>query len=129
MLNERVLEMLNGQGVWWLATCSDEPHNVPVGFKEVSADGKLVIANVFMKTTLENIKNNGKVAISVMGDRMVAYTIKGSAEYVTEGELVEKYKVVADKMFKGNFPAQGVLVITPEKVFELTPGPNNNREV
>ena len=41
-LNEKVVEMLNAE-MWWLGTCGDEPNVVPVGFKEVAEDGRLVV--------------------------------------------------------------------------------------
>lgn len=45
-----------------LATCADgEPNVVPVAFKDVTEDGKLVVGDVFLETTLNNIKaNDGK---------------------------------------------------------------------
>lgn len=47
-----------------LATCADgEPNVVPVAFKDVTEDGKLVVGDVFLETTLKNIKaNEGKIA-------------------------------------------------------------------
>ena len=42
-----------------LATCADgEPNVVPVAFKDVTEDGKLVVGDVFLETTLKNIKAN-----------------------------------------------------------------------
>lgn len=39
--------------MWDLATCSDgEPNVVPVAFKDVTEDGKLVVDDVFLETTL-----------------------------------------------------------------------------
>ena len=46
--------------MWYLATYSDEPNAVPVDFKDITADGKLVVGDVFMDTTLKNVKLNGK---------------------------------------------------------------------
>ena len=66
MLNEAVIKLLKN-GMWDLATCANgEPNVVPVAFKDVTDDGKLVVGDVFLETTLNNIKaNNGKIAISV----------------------------------------------------------------
>ncbi len=39
---------------------------VPVAFKDVTPDGKLVAGDVFLDTTLKNLSaNGGKIAISV----------------------------------------------------------------
>ena len=65
MLNENVVKLLKAS-MWDLATCSDgEPNVVPVAFKDVTEDGKLVVGDVFLETTLKNIQSNdGKIAIS-----------------------------------------------------------------
>lgn len=61
MLNENVVKLLKN-GMWDLATCADgEPNVVPVAFKDVTPDDKLVVGDVFLDTTLKNIAaNNGK---------------------------------------------------------------------
>jgi hypothetical protein len=41
---------------WFLATCGDEPNVVPVGFKNITEDGKFAIGAVLLDTTLENLK-------------------------------------------------------------------------
>lgn len=64
MLNESVINVLKN-GMWDLATCANgEPNVVPVAFKDVTDDGKLVVGDVFLETTLNNIKeNDGKEEI------------------------------------------------------------------
>ena len=66
MLNENVVKLLKAS-MWDLATCENgEPNVVPVAFKDVTEDGKLVVGDVFMETTLNNVRaNGGKIAISV----------------------------------------------------------------
>ena len=42
--------------MWDLATCADgEPNVVPVAFKDVTEDGKLVVGDVFLETTLKKV--------------------------------------------------------------------------
>ena len=131
MLNESVKNVLKN-GMWDLATCADgEPNVVPVAFKDVTEDGKLVVGDVFLATTLENIKkNNGKIAISAYdAQSLEGYQIKSTAEYVTEGELVNTFKAMVEKMFNGAVTAKGALIITPEKVIVTTPGADNKKEI
>lgn len=66
MLNENVVKLLK-EGMWDLATCANgEPNVVPVAFKDVTDDGKLLVGDVFLETTLNNIQvNDGKIGISV----------------------------------------------------------------
>ena len=131
MLNESVVKLLK-EGMWDLATCADgEPNVVPVAFKDVTEDGKLVVGDVFLETTLNNIKaNDGKIAISVYdAQNLEGYQIKGTAQYVTEGEIVDTVKAMVEEMFNGAATAKGALIITPEKVIVTTPGADNKKEI
>ena len=129
MMNETVLNLLK-TSMWDLATCANgEPNVVPVAFKDVTEDGKLVVGDVFLETTLNNIRaNNGKIAISVYNPQnLEGYQIKGSAEYVTGGAVVETFKAVVEKVFNGAATAKGALIIMPEKVIVTTPGADNKK--
>ncbi len=131
MLNESVVKLLKS-GMWDLATCADgEPNVVPVAFKDVTEDGKLVVGDVFLETTLNNIKaNGGKIAISVYdAQNLEGYQIKGTAEYITEGAVVDTFKAMVEEMFHGAATAKGALIITPSKVIVTTPGAENKKEI
>ena len=111
MLNDKVKKLLAEQ-MWDLATCGDkEPNVVPVAFKDVTEDGRLVAGDVFLETTLNNLKaNGGRIA-----------------EYVTQGTVVHTFKSMVEKMFNGAATAKGALIITPEKVIVTTPGAENKK--
>ena len=131
MMNENVKNLLKNS-IWDLATCADgQPNVVPVAFKDVTADGKLVVGDVFLDTTLKNIRaNDGRIAISVYNAQTLeGYQIKGKAEYVTEGTVVDTFKAMVEKMFNGAATAKGALIITPEKVIVATPGADNKKEL
>ena len=129
MLNENVKKLL-AENMWDLATCANgEPNVVPVAFKNVTDDGKLVVGDVFLETTLNNLKaDGGKIAISVYDAKSLeGYQIKGTAEYVTEGDVVAAFKAMVEKVFNGAATAKGALIITPEKVIVTTPGADNKK--
>ena len=129
MLNENVVKLLKAS-MWDLATCSNgEPNVVPVAFKDVTEDGKLVVGDVFLEATLKNIQaNDGKIAISAYdAQNLEGYQIKGKAEYVTEGKIVYTFKAIVEKMFNSAATAKGALIITPEKVIVTTPGADNKK--
>ncbi len=131
MLNENVRKLLKA-GMWDLATCANgEPNVVPVAFKDVTEDGKLLVGDVFLETTLKNLNaNGGKIAISVYdAQTLEGYQVKGTARYVTEGEVVSTFKAMVEAMFKGTATAKGALIITPEKVIVTTPGADNKKEL
>ena len=130
-MNESVKKLLK-ESMWDLATCAKgEPNVVPVAFKDVTPDGKLVVGDVFLDTTLKNLTaNSGKIAISVYDAKSLeGYQIKGVAEYVTEGEIVKTFKAMVEQMFNGSATAKGALIITPEKVIVTTPGADNKKEL
>lgn len=131
MMNKNVVNLLKAN-MWDLATCANgEPNVVPVAFKDVTEDGKLLVGDVFLETTLHNIKdNNGKIAISVYDPQhLEGYQIQGKAEYVTDGAIVDTFKAMVEKMFKGAATAKGALIITPEKVIVTTPGGDNKKVI
>ena len=65
MLNENVIRLLK-ENMWDLATSQNNvPNVVPVAFKDVAEDGKLLVGDVSLDTTLKNIQANGQIAVSV----------------------------------------------------------------
>ncbi len=129
IMNESVIKVLK-ENMWDLATCANgEPNVVPVAFKDVTEDGKLLVGDVFLKTTLDNLNaNGGKIAVSVYNAQTLeGYQIKGTAAYLTEGEIVDTFKQTVESMFNGAATAKGALVITPDKVIVTTPGADNKK--
>ncbi len=129
MLNENVKKLL-AENIWDLATCANgEPNVVPVAFKDITEDGNLVIGDVFLEATLNNIQaNGGKIAVSVYDAKTLeGYQIKGLAQYVTEGAVVNSFKAMVEKMFNGAVTAKGALIIIPEKVIVTTPSAENKK--
>ncbi len=130
-MNENVIKVLNNN-LWDLATCANgEPNVVPVAFKEVTDDGNLAVGDVFLETTLRNLEQNGgKIAISAYDAAgLEGYQIKGTAEYLTNGPIVDTFKKAVETMFHGAATAKGALLITPEKIIVTTPGADNKKEL
>ncbi len=128
-MTDKVKKVLQNN-LWYLATYDDEPNAIPVAFKDVSEDGKLLVGDVFLETTLNNIRANGKIAVSVCdGTTMEGYQLKGTAEYVTEGSTVEAFAKAVETMFQGAATAKGALIITPERIIVTTPGTDNKKEL
>ncbi len=129
MMNENVIALLKAQ-LWMVATASaaGEPNAVPVGLKDVTDDGKLVIGDVFLETTKENVKATGRAAVSACnGETAEGYQVKGAAVYETEGPVVEALRKAANEHFHGALAVRGAVVITPETVIVTTPGPDNKK--
>ena len=126
-MNKTVKTLLQNQ-MWYLGTYAAEPNAVPVIFKDVTEDGKLVVGDVFLETTLNNVRANGQIAVSACDPvTLEGYQIKGHAEYVTEGPVVDAFKAKVEATFKGAMTAKGALIITPERVIVTTPGADNKK--
>lgn len=113
MLNENVKKLLK-ENMWDLATCSaGVPNVVPVAFKDVTDDGKLVVGDVFLDTTLRNLAaNGGRIAISVYDAKTLeGYQIRGTAEHVSDGPVVAVFKAMVEQMLQGAATAKGALSI------------------
>ena len=129
LVNENVSKVL-AENLWYVATFDKEPNTIPVSFKDITEDGKLVIANVFLETTLVNIGENGRAAVSTCNPTtMEGYQIKGAAEYLTEGSNVDAIKAMVQQATQGALTAKGAVVITPEKIIVTTPGGDNKKEL
>ena len=83
-----------------------------LAFKDVTPDGKLVVGDVFLDTTLKNIAaNNGRIAVSVYdAQNLEGYQVKGTAQYVTEGEVVKTFKAMVERMFSGALTAKEMCI-------------------
>lgn len=103
--------------------------NVKKLLKDVTDDGKLVVGDVFLDTTLRNLAaNGGRIAISVYDAKTLeGYQIRGMAEHVSDGPVVATFKAMVEQMFQGAATAKGALVITPETVIVTTPGAENKK--
>ena len=129
MLNENVKKLLK-ENMWDLATCSaGVPNVVPVALKDVTDNGKLVVGDMFLDTTLRNLAaNGGLIAISVYDAKTLeGYRIQETAEHVSDGPVVAMFKAMVEQMFQGAATAKGALVITPETVIVTTPGAENKK--
>ena len=129
-MSEKVLNILKAN-LWNVATMNaNEVNVVPMGFKTVTPDGKLLIGDIFMETTVNNIKENGKISVSAFDSKTSeGYQVNGTAEYVTEGPILDQMVEAAKKVFPHPVVVKGVVVITPDKYIVTTPGPDNKKEI
>lgn len=129
MIAENVRKVFE-DNLWFVSTCGDGPHVVPVGFKCVTEDGKFAIGALLLETTLENIKANGQAAIAAANPLTAeAYQIKGTAELVTEGPVYEHYAKLAEDTYHGEHPAKCAVIVTPEKLIVASPNGDNKKEL
>ena len=128
MISDSVRKVFT-ENLWFVATCGSAPNVVPVGFKCILEDGRLAIGALLLETTLENIRQNGRVAIAAANPLTAeAYQIKGTARLVTEGPAYEHYARLAEDTYHGEHPVKCAVVITPEKLIVASPNEHNKEE-
>ena len=113
----------------YVATTGDGPNIVSIGLKTVCDDGTLILADVAMDTTKNNLLTNGQIAIAFYdSEKRKTYMVKGTAEYVASGEIVDQLNKKAEKM---NLPfrAKGAVKVKIDHIIAKYPGPDHNQEV
>jgi len=129
MIAENVRKVFR-ENLWFVATCGDGPNVVPVGFKCVLEDGRLAIGAMLLETTLENIRQNGRIAIAAANPLTAeAYQIKGMAELATEGPAYAHYARLAEETYHGAHPAKCAVIVTPERLIVASPTEQNKEEI
>ena len=82
-----------------------------------------------MSKTLENIKANPRVAVSVWDiETLEGYEFKGSARVENSGKVFDE----SVKMVKGAMPqldAKAAVIVKVDSIFVRTPGPDAGKKV
>lgn len=129
-LDEKVKALFEAQPLWYVGTCSDKPEISIIGFKEILDDGRILLCDVFMNTTLQNIKSNGNICVIACDpDKMESYEIYGKAEYSTAAEYLDSWTALADAMSGGKLKPRGVVLVTSEKIKVMSASPLNGQEL
>ena len=117
-LSQTITDMVMHADAKALATYHENNLNVvPVSTMKV-VDDQIILVNYFMGKTLENIKQNSRVALACWKG-IQGLQIKGTIEYLQVGELYEEItswvaEILPDRMVKG------ILVLTPKEIFDIS---------
>ncbi len=87
------------------------PHNIAIKYAKVK-DGRVIITNNYMKTTIENIKNNPNVSL-VFWEGEKGWRIDGNTEYYDSGKYLDFVKSLKENE---GLPAKGAIVVNIEKI-------------
>ena len=99
-----------------LATVRDnKPHVIAVACVKV-VDDKLLITDNYMNRTIDNIKQNKNVALTVWDKGWKGCNITGEAEYFESGEWLEKVKQDPNN---NGMPAKGAILVTVTKMIPI----------
>ncbi len=127
-MNERMKEIFQMPQAVVVATANKEglPNAVPVTMKKIINDETVLIAANFMKKTLDNMKENPQVAITLW-DKLEGYQLKGVVSVETSGQTFEETAAWVEERAKAlNMPlkAKGAVVFKINEIYSVSPGPN-----
>ncbi len=114
----------------WLATRDqDFPHLVPVCFVRPLDEKRLLIGNVFIKKTEQNLLKNPKVAVATAFKRngWEGYLLKGRANILRTGTVFEEFKKQIVELSRGKRIISSALEIEVDEVYSLKPGEGRKR--
>ena len=125
-----VMEKTRGYAV---ATCTKDgiPNVVPIHHVKALSDDELMMADIFMTKTLENIKENPVMAISVWDwdvKPRKGYQFKGIPRIETSGKIYDM-AVGWVKAEKPDLTAKSAIVVKITDIFVTSPGPNAGKNV
>jgi len=113
------------------ATKNGEPNVVPISFAKVLSDDELLLMDSFMRKTIENIKANPRVAISVWEKRIggsIGYQFKGSARIETSGRVFDEgVRWVRD--IEPALSPKAAIIVTVDSIYMTTPGPDAGKQL
>ena len=124
-MNESVKAILKAN-VWHLATMAETPNVVPVGIHAITEDDRLLLGDVMMATSVDNVRVTGQASVCAWDPKTSeGYQVKGKAEYETSGPDFDMLNEIAIKRTNGAMRLKGVISMTPEMTIVVTPGPDN----
>ena len=125
--------LAGGHNIWVATVGADGTPNVSIkGSGSLLDDEHIYFADLYHKETLENLERDPRVAVGVHDfPRHVAMQIKGHAEILDHGDLVDEMKqklaVVSEKWKLP--PVQHVVKVTVDSVVDLWPGEHAGEQV
>lgn len=125
--------LAEGHNIWVATVAPDGAPNVSIkGSGSLLDDQHIYFADLYHKETLENLEQDPRVAIGIHDyARKVAMQVKGRAEILDHGELVEemrqKLAAVSEKWRLP--PVEHVVCVTVDSVVDLWPGPHAGEQV
>ncbi|KAF5437506.1 hypothetical protein C5S35_03725 [Candidatus Methanophagaceae archaeon] len=125
-ITEEVKEVVGKTKGFVVATTikEGEPNVVPIAFGKVLSEEEVLLMDVFMKKTEENIKANHRVAISAWDmDTLAGYPLKGSARIETSGSVFDDGVDMVKSMMPQLSPKAAVIVKV-DSIYVTSPGPD-----
>ncbi len=105
------------------------PNVVPILWKKILDEDRIILLDNFMQTTKENILQNKKVCLSFWDpETEEAYKVKGNAIYHSNGPVYEKGRKFMQSI-KGDKAPKGVVEVIVTEIYNIKPGPDAGKRI
>ena len=134
IIPQKLHDVLAGGHNIWVATVGPDgaPHISIKGSGSLLDDDRIIFADLYSRETFENLEHDARVAVGLHDyANKVAMQIRGHAEIVDHGELVDDMKQrLAGVSEKWKLPpVKHVVIVTVDSVVDLWPGPHAGEEI
>jgi predicted pyridoxine 5'-phosphate oxidase superfamily flavin-nucleotide-binding protein len=128
-LTEEMKESLKGVKNIYLATSSKAgvPNVVPMGAFKLMDDETMLLSDQFMQKSLENMKENPKIALSFWGEKG-GFQLKGTIT-LHKDDQVFKDDVTWVKGMKATLNPKTAIVMKITDVYAVKPGPDAGKKL
>jgi hypothetical protein len=128
-LTDEIKESLTGTKLVFMATSSKEgmPNVVPIGAFKLLDDETLLISDQFFLKTLQNLKDNPKVAISWWGEKG-GFQLKGQVTLHTNDKIFQQ-DVAWMKEFKASLSPKSAVILKFSEVYHIKPGADAGKKI
>ena len=128
-LNNEIKESLAGTKTVFLATSSKDctPNVVPIGAFKLMDDKTLLISDQFFNKTLQNMKENPKIALSWWGEKG-GFQLKGSVTIHTQDEIFQQ-DVAWMKELRPNLAPKSAVILKISDAYQVKPGADAGKKI
>ena len=131
MIPPKVRELFEKSKLISFGTADREsnPNVVPILWKKILTEDRIILLDNFMRMSKENISQNEKVCLSFWDpETEEAYKIKGNAIYHSKGPVYEKGREFMQSKKKDNAP-RGVIEVIVTEIYSIKPGPDAGKRI
>ncbi len=130
-ITDRMKQVAENAKVFTVATATQtgEPNVVPIAFAKVLSDDEVLLMDNFMKKSVENIKANPRVAISVWQQGpSEGYQFKGNAKIETSGKVFDD-GVNWVRATSPTLSPKAAVIVKVDSIYSITPEPDAGKKV
>ncbi|MFA5002168.1 MAG: pyridoxamine 5'-phosphate oxidase family protein [Methanolinea sp.] len=129
ILTQEIKESLQGTKTVFLATSSQGrvPNVVPIAAMKSLDNGTILISDQFFNKTLQNMRENPKIALSWWGEKG-GFQIKGTVTIHTDDEIFRQDVALMKETWPAFVPKSAVIVKITD-VYAVKPGPEPGKKI